>query len=263
MRHATTMMIAACGLLGLTVSIGAAASPAVVLELFTSNSCSSCPPAYRMLSGLRVDGDSGPIQLIRLDQHVDYWNQLSWVDRYSDAQFTERQQEYARDVFGPEKVYTPQLVVNGRREMIGSDEASARRAIQAAAAEQALPVNLTVTDRDSRQVQVNIKVGGKGATVPSRIWVALTQNEVVSRVGAGENSGRTLREDGVVRELRPVARLDASAAADPAGYSAQLALPTGVDVADLHAVAFIRRADNQAIIGATSENIERSGVAMD
>ena len=262
MRHViATLIVVAGGALG--TGTPATAAPAVVLELFTSNSCSSCPPAYRMLDKLRVNDSTGPIQLIRLDQHVDYWNQLSWVDRYSSAQFTERQQAYAREVFGPGKVYTPQLVVNGRREMIGSDEDSARRAIRAAAAEQSLPVSLTITDRTARQVSLNIRIMDPDAPVPGRIWVALTQNHVVSRVGAGENSGRTLREDGVVRELRPVARLGASTAINQAGYAARLALPAGVAASDLQVVAFIQRADDQAIIGAASEGIAAAVAAAD
>src|SRR6188472_2787151 len=113
------------------------ASQPVVIELFTSEGCSSCPPADRVLAQLAESGLDG-IPIIALSEHVDYWNRLGWKDPFSAARFTDRQQQYA-DVLRSD-VYTPQMVVDGRRQLVGSDRASAVDEIRKAAAAQKLEV---------------------------------------------------------------------------------------------------------------------------
>lgn len=166
-----------------------AQSRPVVLELFTSNSCSSCPPAYELLRELHASPPLEDVQLILLDQHVDYWNDLGWKDRYSDALFTRRQRDYARYVFGSGHVYTPQLVVNGRRDMVGSRRGEVRAAIVEAADEADLDVTLKTASTVADAVDVMVTVAGEVKS-DATVWLALTQDDVVSHIGAGENGGR-------------------------------------------------------------------------
>lgn len=237
-------------LLGGLVSCAAYAAPRpVVLELFTSNSCSSCPPAYALLRDLQAQPPVDDVQLIVLSQHVDYWNQLSWVDRFSDARFTERQRGYARQVFGSSRVYTPQLVVNGRREMVGSRRGEVRAAIAEAAGELDLDVTLNARRTGSDRLAVTAGVAGADLDAPATVWLALTQDDVVSRIGAGENRGRRLLENGVVRVwekagTRPAATRDAQR------YAKTLTLPSDAEADNLSVVAFVQRDSDRAIIGA-------------
>src|SRR3954467_1004983 len=126
-------------LLGLPLACGRAAGeprpPAegpVVLELFTSQGCSSCPPAERLLSKLAAAGTLGDRTVAPLAFHVDYWNDLGWADPFSLPAWTERQHQYAR-ALGGNRVYTPELVVGGATGMVGSDASAVRQAIQRAA----------------------------------------------------------------------------------------------------------------------------------
>src|SRR3954468_7078030 len=112
-----------------------AASPVpVVVELFTSEGCSSCPPADAVLAPLARAPPVPGVTVIGLSEHVDYWNSLGWKDPFSDALFTDRQEDYA-SVIARGRVYTPQMVVAGRIDVLGSDERAARAAVERAAAE--------------------------------------------------------------------------------------------------------------------------------
>lgn len=230
-----------------------AAPQSVVLELFTSNGCSSCPPAYTLLSDLRADPPVDGVELILLNLHVDYWNSLGWVDPFSGAQYTERQRGYAREVFGSGRVYTPQLVVNGAREMVGSRRREVVGAIEAEArsGHARVAVFLDVARRGERTVDAHVALGRNAAAGPVQVWLALTQDGVVSHVGSGENGGRSLREDGVVRQLVPARGSDAAETTAGPRYTATLTLPERADAASLAVVAFVQRVSSHAIVGAT------------
>ena len=235
----------AAGLAVLCVLLAAPAQAAprpVVLELFTSNSCSSCPPAYALLREFDARPPVDDVRLILLSQHVDYWNRLGWVDRYSSAVFTARQRSYAREVFGSGRVYTPQLVVNGRREMVASRRSEVHAAI--ARASNGADVNL-VAD-----------IAAQAQDAPASVWFALIQDDVVSRVEAGENGGRTLVENGVVRQLHRAGRLSADAVVKPQRFSAHLSRPDGADTQDLSAAVFVQRDDDRRIIGAAEVSLD-------
>ncbi|MBO9470566.1 DUF1223 domain-containing protein [Endozoicomonas sp. G2_2] len=249
----------AAGRVVLCVLLAASAQAAprpVVLELFTSNSCSSCPPAYALLREFDARSPVDDVRLILLSQHVDYWNRLGWVDRYSSADFTARQRSYAREVFGSGRVYTPQLVVNGRREMVASRRSEVHAAIARAAHD--LRLNVTLTARASEGAGVNLvaDIAAQAQDAPASVWFALIQDDVVSRVEAGENGGRTLVENGVVRQLRRVGRLSADAVAKPQRFSAQLSRPHGADMQDLSAAVFVQRDDDRRIIGAAEVSLD-------
>ncbi|MES1242578.1 MAG: DUF1223 domain-containing protein [Acidobacteriota bacterium] len=197
-------------LLALATLTGSADSPKgpVVVELFTSQGCSSCPPADRLLSKLGQDP-----RVIPLAFHVDYWNYIGWTDPFSSKAWSQRQQGYAR-AFHSNRIYTPQLVVSGRSQVVGSDEAGIRRSIsQALAAEPAGRV--TVSTTASPDGRLKITVGAKlvrAAGGPLDLWVAVYETGLSTRVGAGENASHTLANDFVVRRLEKALTLPGPAA---------------------------------------------------
>jgi hypothetical protein len=166
----------------------------VVLELFTSEGCSSCPPADALLGKLAEQHD-----LLPLAFHVDYWNYLGWKDPYSAAFATARQAAYGRmlDVM----VYTPQMVVDGARDAIGSDEAAVSQAIEAERRQPRL--KLTVLRDDRGELKVAIPRGEKQSP-PSSVYEAIFDSSQVTQIGRGENSGRTLTEFNIVRLWRKI-----------------------------------------------------------
>jgi len=186
-------------------SIARAAPRPVVLELFTSQSCSSCPPADALLADLAVS----QTDILPLDFHVDYWNYLSWRDRFSLPAATARQRAYAAALGG--EVYTPQLVIDGTTQAVGSDRAAATSALalaRAAIAQQApgTTPSLTLTERDGR-LALEIGAGTAAGTV---LLVGFDPIHV-TQVGAGENAGRTLTEVNVVRSMKELSAWHGSA----------------------------------------------------
>lgn len=192
MKHAYLLLV------GVTFALAGAAKAAdrpVVVELFTSQGCSSCPPAEAFL----VDLVSQRRDVLALAFHVDYWDRLGWKDSFSSAAATQRQQLYSR-LLGTNQVYTPQIVVDGRSEAIGSDRAAVLRAVNAAAARTmpTIPMRLV---RDGNAVTVTIGAGaGKGRAL--LVGFDPRQETAVRR---GENAGRTILQANVVRSVQPVA----------------------------------------------------------
>jgi hypothetical protein len=228
------------------------ASPApdsgpVVIELFTSQGCSSCPPADRLLT--RLAGDP---RVIPLSFHVDYWNYIGWTDPFSSKRWSERQQGYAR-AFKSNRIYTPQLVVSGRAGLNGSDEAGARKRIaEALAIEPAGRVTLAL---EPSQDRLKVKVGAKLSRAvdgPLDLWVAVYETGLTTKVGAGENSLATLHNDYVVRRLEKALTLPGSA------DSAELVL--GLDKRwkreSLGVAAFLQDPRTMVIHGAAGKDIK-------
>jgi hypothetical protein len=168
----------------------------LVIELFTSQGCSSCPPAEQLLARLAGAGVLGDRALAPLAFHVDYWNDLGWVDPYSSPAWSERQHQYARAT-GDGRVYTPELVVGGATGVIGSNLAAVTDAVQRAAR----PAALAAT-ADWAAGAVTI-----AATAPAdaEVWAAVWEDGAPIQVARGENAGETLAGDRVVRRLERVA----------------------------------------------------------
>ncbi|HEY0192401.1 MAG TPA: DUF1223 domain-containing protein [Kofleriaceae bacterium] len=168
----------------------------LVLELFTSQGCSSCPPADRLLGKLASTGALGDRAVAPLSFHVDYWNDLGWADPYSSPAWTERQQQYARSLHD-DRVFTPELVVGGAAGMIGSDEGSVTAAIRAAGHPALLPAT-------ARWAADAVTIS---ATAPADadVWVAVWEATTSTKVTRGENSGETMNSVHVVRKLERVA----------------------------------------------------------
>jgi hypothetical protein len=173
----------------------------IVVELFTSEGCSSCPPADALLVELANRPD-----VLALSFHVDYWDRLGWKDQFSSPEATARQERYAR-LLGIEGVYTPQLVVDGRQEAVGSDRAAVDRALDAARREpDVVPVRLTL---DNGQARITMGRGGDAAGA-SVVLIGFDRSRV-DRVERGENSGRTLTYVDVVRGIEEVGRFTGAA----------------------------------------------------
>lgn len=176
-------------------AIAGASSPApVVVELFTSQSCSSCPPAEAYLGALARRADVLPLSF-----HVDYWNHLGWVDRFSSPAFTQRQRDYAATL--RTSVYTPQIVVDGREDVVGSNQRDAESAIRRAKASQA-KVGVGVTVSKGR-VEVNVEPTA-ARTAPARLLLLTFDPQATDSIAAGENAGRTINSSNIVRSLRRV-----------------------------------------------------------
>jgi hypothetical protein len=181
----------------LPIAARAAARP-VVLELFTSQGCSSCPPADALLGELARRAD-----VIALAWHVDYWDNLGWHDRFASPTSTARQKAYARQL--DSVVFTPALVVDGSKVVVGSERASVEQAIAAAAAA-ALPVSVTI-DRTVDALAVDIGA----AAGPVRAQRIVYDPVQATDVGAGENDGRRLRDYRIVRDVETLADWDGAA----------------------------------------------------
>jgi len=222
----------------------------VVVELFTSEGCSSCPPADALLKELSEQQKVDGAQIVALEEHVDYWNHLGWRDPYSTAEFSERQNDYSR-VFGTDGVYTPQMVVDGQREFVGSRSLAAREAIQKAAHQPKAEITLAAaanSTSDKPALEVRIKsLGGISVPGETELWIAVTEKNLQTDVKAGENSGETLKHAAVVRSLKKIDTLR-----DPAGYNRQVQVPlnSGWKKENLAVVAFLAEKKSRKIIGA-------------
>lgn len=176
----------------------------VLLELFTSEGCSSCPPADRLLERFDSAQPVSGADLIVLSEHVDYWNQLGWKDPFSSAKFSQRQRDYADSLGG--EVYTPELVVDGAKGFVGSDEGEAHRAIHNALRASKAPIRVEV---NGGTISLHLDRAVEGT-----LWLALAHDSMKSQVTRGENAGRGLSHVAVVYSLEKVARIGREATFD-------------------------------------------------
>ncbi|MGH8225055.1 MAG: DUF1223 domain-containing protein [Gammaproteobacteria bacterium] len=242
-------MLALLLLAGIGMSTARAAQP-VLVELFTSEGCSSCPPADALLRRLVTSQPIAGVEVIGLEEHVDYWNNLGWRDPFSAAQFTRRQYQYA-SALGESSAYTPQMVVNGRDGFVGSDSGRAVSAIAAARKTPLATVSLsrTYVKKDEAGLQIEMKRFPPGtANGVAEVWLAVTEDDLADRVTAGENDGRRLLHDAVVRRLELIGRIAPSA---NGSYSATptIRIAPGWKKSNLHAVVFVQAAGSRHILG--------------
>lgn len=213
----------------------------VIVELFTSEGCSSCPPADALLGQLRQPPNANNAEVIPLGFHVDYWDSSAWHDRFDSAAYSRRQEDYARKfhIDGP---YTPQMVVNGEFEFVGSLGGKARQTIAEASAQSpAAQVQISPIGSD----KLLLKVAGSR---PADVMLAITEDNLVTNVGGGENDGRVLHHSAVVRELRRIGQVSNG------GFSATvpLTIEKGWKKNDLRTVVFVQDEASGQIFGAAS-----------
>ena len=223
-----------------------AARVPVLLELFTSEGCSSCPPADTFLRKLDQLQPIPGARLIVLSEHVDYWNQLGWKDPFSSAELTQRQSNYAERLGSD--VFTPQVVVDGREQFVGADAKSIQAAILRAANRAKAGITVREASRDGSSALVHILV--PPLSFPAQLWVALADDHDESSVRHGENSGRTLTHVAVVRRLSKVASLSKAKDFD---RTLNVALGSASQSGDLRVVAFLER--NGMVEGADSVHL--------
>ena len=214
------------GVCGAVLSATEPARVPVLVELFTSEGCSSCPPADRILEQLDP-------QVVILSEHVDYWDHLGWKDRFSSHAVTQRQEDYARllHLDGP---YTPQMVVDGTTEFNGSDGARARQVLTAEAQRPKAAVRIA---RTASGLQVDVT----GAPHSAGVYLAIADNAAESQVGAGENHGRLLHHVAILRTLRKLGSVKKGGA-----FSQLVEAPGPAQ----RAVVFVQESDLGAIEGA-------------
>jgi hypothetical protein len=228
-----------------------AARPVVIVELFTSEGCSSCPPADAALARLAREQPVAGTLVVALSEHVDYWDRLGWKDPFSSRRFSDRQRRYAA-VLGGDRLYTPQMIVDGRDEVAGSDEAEARRSISRAARDRKVRVRLAAgpqnEDEDGLPIDVVVErdaVSGGAADV----LLAVCEDNLTSEVRRGENRGRTLSHAAVVRRLETLGRLDSPPGARFAARPV-VALDPSWKRRDLRAVVIVQARTSLKMLGA-------------
>ena len=221
---------------------------AVLVELFTSEGCSSCPPADAVLARLHREQPVPGVQLIVLSEHVDYWNSLGWKDPFSAALFSDRQGQYSGHI------YTPQAVVDGRADVLGSDERAIVRAVAAAGREPHGTLRLTATPSGIR-----IAVTGLSGHSDAEVMVAVVEDGLVSRVERGENAGRALAHTAVVRALQRGGTIPA--AADR--WTNEVPVSLDGSWRRPRVVAFVQDARSRRILAAGVLEEERDGAAAE
>lgn len=217
-------------------ALGQAATSPTVLELFTSQGCSSCPPADALLKTyIERPG------VMALSMPVDYWDHLGWKDTLASPKNTARQKSYAKTL-GPGNVYTPQLVIDGAVQAIGSNKVEIEKALRdVAKTGRPIAVNLTATSDGKR---MTIEVGASTSAVPATIWLAVVTPRVEVEIKRGENRGRMLAYHNVVREISPIGMW--------AGNAMKVELPTSVLMQPTDRCAVLLQADNGGrILGST------------
>ena len=230
----------------------------VVVELFTSEGCSSCPPADRLLAKMEREQPFLSAEVIALEEHVDYWNNLGWTDPFSSDSATVRQYAYV-GVLGDGNAYTPQMVVDGQEEFVGSRERTARAVIERAGtrkkAEVSVSVEKTGNDREALlRIQVgplpDVRAGDK-----AEVWLAITETGLHSDVKRGENAGEVLYHAAVVRKLRKVGTAT-TGVENAFDFKQKVTRDPGWRPENLHIMAFVQEQKSKRILGAGIASFE-------
>ena len=191
--------------------VGATRMP-VLIELFTSEGCSDCPPADRLLEKLDRIQPVGNAELIVLSEHVDYWNDIGWKDPFSSHEYSDRQDAYAKRLHLP-TVYTPQMVVDGYVQFVGSDEHQAISAAEKAAKTEKVLVTVSSAHLEGNNLVAHVEAGplvSAAGAKSARLLIALADDSDQSSVRGGENAGRVLKHVAVLRSLTQVGTVDLS-----------------------------------------------------
>lgn len=217
-----------------------------VVELFTSEGCSSCPSADKLASRIQKEYADKPVYILAF--HVDYWNRLGWKDVFSDPAFTKRQRQYA-SLLKLSTVYTPQAVVDGRTEFVGSQEATMRKAIAAGLARKvSSKIVLENVKLTGEQVSVNYQITSPMGN--SSLILALVQKTAESKVRSGENAGPTLSHVQITRAIQTV-NLNGKASG-----MGQISLPAGVKMEGFELIALLQNNQSGEIIAANKSVLE-------
>ncbi len=227
-------------------------SPSVaIVELFTSEGCSSCPPADALLQQIHLKQVTSGQTIVGISEHVTYWNSLGWKDPYSSPLYTDRQSTYASRL-SSEGSYTPQMVLNGRDQFVGSDSRALDRALRDDAKQAHFDLRIVNSRLSADGVDVSFSFSGR-TSKPLDVVAVLTDDADRSNVLRGENSGRLLAHVSVARSLTKVATVDGNTE-----KSIHLPLPEGFQVTQgsgHHLVLFVQEAHQGVIMGAATASL--------
>ncbi len=217
----------------------------ILLELFTSEGCSSCPPADKLLGVLDREQPVSGVQLIVLSEHVDYWNHDGWSDPYSSRTISERQEEYASHV-GVSDIYTPQLVIDGTRQALGSNWPATKHAINDSLHDIKVPITLSARKESSRLV-VHLEVNPAGVSSQAgEVYLVLAADHGHSHVLRGENAGRDIDHVAIADSFHKIGKVGA-------GASFSKDVPAKVDdtlrSGPVRIIAFLQDTATKRIIG--------------
>lgn len=250
MRYTRILLTGIC-LAGLTTASTASdtftAPVPILVELFTSEGCSDCPPADAFLQKLDQQPFAGT-EMIVLSEHVDYWNHDGWKDPYSHS-LTERQAEYA-SAFALRSVYTPQMVVDGTTEFVGSNQAAAGKAFANAAIAPKIDLRLSSIAMDSSDLRVHVETGTLPKNSKGDVYIAVALNHAESQVSAGENAGRTISHTAVVRIMDKAGSIQKGEAF---AKDVQVKLPSNLPTNDLRLVAFVQQPHQGRVLAAAMQ----------
>ncbi len=236
---------------------GGSAPAPVVVELFTSEGCSSCPPADILLARLAEQPSAENVHVIALEEHVDYWNEQGWADPFSSPDWTSRQYVYATALKNGNP-YTPQMVVDGSSEFVGSHSQKAWQAILEAAGKAKTAVILAAETQNSEKkwsfsVTVGKLVGTTSGGV-AEVWLAITETGLHSAVTRGENAGRELHHAAIVRTMRKIGEAKGEGETSFTG-DARVSFEKSWKHENLRAVAFVQEKKSRRILGAAEIRI--------
>jgi len=224
----------------------------VLVELFTSEGCSSCPPADALLKQVNGTKTSAGQLIVGISEHVTYWNSLGWADPFSSSIYTDRQNAYGQR-FGLDSVYTPQMVVNGTEQFVGSDQAALNRAIERQS-QRPGPIALHILSMHTAGSALSVSFSASG-DIPARgvdIIAVLADDADRSSVLRGENSGRTLAHVSVARSLARVATVNA--ANNQKEQTVQIPVPTSFRNAQgHHLILFAQIPGYERVLGADTK----------
>jgi hypothetical protein len=214
----------------------------VLVELFTSEGCSSCPPADALLARLDRMQPVPGAHIIVLSEHVDYWNHIGWRDPYSSPAFSARQEQYARR-FRTDGPYTPEMVVNGRSEFVGSDARAAESAIRSGAKQ---PMTAVRISEENGWLEVEADPLPAKLARRANVYLAYAADAGTSDVLGGENKGRRLHHVAIAKELKQVGMVD-----NRSGFKTRVRLQSGSRL-----IVFVQEPDNGPVLGAADRKAD-------
>jgi hypothetical protein len=236
----------------LAVPAAICADKPVIVELFTSEGCSSCPSAETLLANIERRQPVSGVQVIALEEHVDYWNQLGWKDAYSSPQFRFRQNDYAK-LFGVDDVYTPQMVVAGQAGFSGNDHDSALKEISkyGRTPEEDLLLTTSPNAANPGLLDLHVAVRNRGLTPGAGlIYLAVTESGIITNVTGGENKGHNLRHAPVVRSFGVIGKIEPRDTG--LDVNSTLQFPAEWKRENLRAVVFLQDKKSKKITGAST-----------
>lgn len=214
-----------------------------VIELFTSEGCSSCPPADAAVAKANKEF-AGKVYVLGF--HVDYWNQLGWRDQFSSSAWTNRQKHYA-ELLNLNSIYTPQIVVNGKKEFVGSNEAALKSTIEEELKiEPAVNITLTAQKVKDKTISVAYTLSKENSAV---LNIALVQLQATTEVKKGENQNRTLSHINIVREMKMIRNAKSTG-------TTELSLPSGAETNGFAVIAYLQDKDKWQVLGAAETTIK-------